>query len=308
MISLLSAINLFLGEQIPTTRKSYYYNLRDLRAYLGEDRPLDDVTTEDMIRFSQHYRNKSGVSSPATYNKCVKTVRTFFNWCIKSKLLDPPSPASAVKRLKQSQIVPRDKAMPNEAYAQLLDYSKWDARSYALVLFLGDTGCRIGGAAGLRWGDIQFAEEIAMVTEKGNNERFVFFGNECSIALMRWQQQQREKRRGEFVFSRDGKRMNSDSLGQFFARMCHSANIGQWGPHSLRHRKGHQMADGKVAPTVAQTVLGHADVTTTLEHYYPKDLTRAQKVVKDLSYKKPIVHSYNPLILTDNGDDEVKTG
>lgn len=286
MLTLKEAINLFLGEQIATTRKSYFYNLRDLRSYLGDERPLEDITGEDMIRFSQFYRNKSGVQSPATYNKCVKTVRTFFNWCIKSDLMKPPSPAASVKRLSQAQMVPRDKAMPDQAYLQLLDYCKYDKRAFALVLFLGDTGCRIGGCAGLRWADIQFAEEIAIVQEKGAPERFVFFGHECSIALLRWQQEQRLKRQGEFVFSRNGKRMNNDSLGQYFEKVCQRAGIGQWGPHSLRHRKGHQMADSKVAPTVAQTVLGHTDVNTTLKHYYPKDLTRAQEVVKDLAFKR----------------------
>jgi hypothetical protein len=200
--------------------------------------------------------------------------------------MEPPSPAASVKRLSQAQMVPRDKAMPDQAYLQLLDYCKYDKRAFALVLFLGDTGCRIGGCAGLRWADIQFAEEIAIVQEKGAPERFVFFGHECSIALLRWQQEQRLKRQGEFVFSRNGKRMNNDSLGQYFEKVCQRAGIGQWGPHSLRHRKGHQMADSKVAPTVAQTVLGHTDVNTTLKHYYPKDLTRAQEVVKDLAFKR----------------------
>lgn len=308
MLTLKSAINLFLGEQIETTRKSYFYNLRDLRAYLGDERPLEDVTTEDMIRFSQHYRNKSGVNSPATYNKCVKTVRTFFNWCIKSKLMNPPSPAAAIKRLKQSEIVPRDKSMPHEAYLQLLDCAKWDARSYALVLFLGDTGCRIGGAAGLRWADIYFVDGSAQVTEKGTPARSVFIGEECSSALMRWQQQQRVKRRGEFVFSTTGLRMTNDSLGQFFSRLCLRAGIGTWGPHSLRHRKGHQLADNKIAPTTAQMILGHADVSTTLEHYYPKDWDRAREAVKELAFHRPNSAPINPRIIKDNEDGNVRTG
>ncbi len=308
MLNLLDAINLFLGEQIPTTRKSYFYNLRDLRLYLGDERPLNDVTGEDMIRFSQHYRSKAGIKSAHTYNKCVKTVRTFFNWCIKSDLMQPPSPALAIKRLTTSQKIPRDKAMPHEAYIQLLDYCKWDKRGYALVLFLGDTGCRIGGAAGLRWADIQFNEEIASVTEKGKVERFVFFGHECSVSMLRWQQEQRLKRRGEYVFSRNGVQMQNDSLGQYFEKLCKRAGIGQFGPHSLRHRKGHQMADNKVAASVAQTVLGHADVGTTLNHYYPKDLARAQDVVKELSFKRLQMAPINPYVPTENPDKKERTG
>lgn len=275
---------------------------------MGDERPLTDITGEDMIRFSQFYRSKSGVSSPATYNKCVKTVRTLFNWAIRSNLMPPPSPALAIKRLSMTQKVPRDKAMPEEAYVQLLDFCKWDPRAFALVLFLGDTGCRVGGAAGLRWGDIHFADETAIVTEKGAKERYVFFGHETAIALLRWQQQQRLKRRGEFVFSRNGIQMKNDSLGQFFEKQCLKAGIGQWGPHSLRHRKGHQMADNKVAPTVAQTVLGHVDVNTTLNHYYPKDLHRAQEVVKELAFKRPHLSPVKPYILNEKPDTKEGTG
>lgn len=163
MLTLKNAILLFLGEHIPTTRKTYNYNLQDLIAYIGEARPLNEVSAEDLIRFSQYFRNKPGVKSPRTYNKCVKTVRTFFNWCIKTGLIEPPSPAKAVKTLRHTVTIARDKAMPDSVYAQLVDFASGDARAYALVLFLGDGGGRIGGAAGLKWEDIDFNQKLSLI-------------------------------------------------------------------------------------------------------------------------------------------------
>jgi hypothetical protein len=51
----------------------------------------------------------------------------------------------------------------------------------------------------------------------------------------------------------------------------------------LRHRKGYQFADGRIAPSVAKTALGHENVLTTLQHYYPDDWERAKTSLEQLS-------------------------
>lgn len=77
--------------------------------------------------------------------------------------------------------------------------------------------------------------------------------------------------------------MGNDSLGQLFTRICKRAGIPSYGPHSLRHRKGHQLADAKVNPSTAAMVLGHSDPTITLQHYYPKDWERAKREANNLA-------------------------
>lgn len=278
------AVTLFLGEQIPSTRRSYHYVLKAMLNYIGHTRDLESIKSDDLIEHMQKIRARPEIKSPATVNKHVKTIRTFFNWCVKSNLMKPPSPGDALKRQRQSKFVERDKAMSDYLYEQLLEYARWTPRYLALILFLGDTGCRIGGAAGLQWSDIDFEHRIATVTEKGEKSRKVFFGLECSKALLRWRQQVTFKR-GDYVFQKDGSRMKNDSLGQLFEKCCQRAQIGQWGPHSLRHRKGHQFADAKVAPTIAAQALGHASPTTTLESYYPHDWDRVQKEMEKLAHK-----------------------
>lgn len=278
------AVTLFLGEQIASTRRSYFYVLKAMQNYIGLTRDIQGINPDDLIEHMQKIRARPEITSPATVNKHVKTIRTFFNWCIKTNLMKPPSPADALKRQRQSRFVDRDKAMPDYLYEQLLDYARWTPRYHALVLFLGDTGCRIGGAAGLKWTDIDFETRTATVTEKGEKSRKVFFGLETANALYRWRQQVTFKR-GDHVFQKDGSRMKNDSLGQLFEKCCQRAGIGQWGPHSLRHRKGHQFADNKIAPTIAAMALGHENPTTTLESYYPQDWDRVKKEMEKLAHK-----------------------
>lgn len=279
------AIALFLGEQIPSTARSYLYVLRAMQEYIGPARPLAAVRPELLIEYSQALHQRPGLKSPASYNKHVKTIRTFFNWTVKAGLLDK-SPATGLKRIRQHQAIPREKAMPDALYLQLVDYARWTPRYHALVLFLGDTGCRVGGAAGLRWEEIVFAERRAIVTEKGKGPRPVWFGEECASALLRWRAEH-TMRDGDYVFQRHGRRMLNDSLGQLFEKVCRRAGIGSWGPHSLRHRKGHQFADAQVAPSLAAVALGHENPMTTLNYYYPKDWERVRETIEKLAYSSP---------------------
>jgi len=281
-LTLGKAIDLFLKEHIPTTQKAYGYTLRGMRDFVGPARPLAKVKPEDLIEYMQSVREREGVKSPATVNKHVKTVRTFFNWCSKAGLLTGTSPAAGLRRQKQKKAVGREKAMPEGVYAEVLAYARFTPRYLALVLFLGDTGCRIGGAAGLRWDDVNLEGRVAMVTEKGEKTRPVFFGCEAAAALARW----REQHRGGdgYVFQVDGQQMTSNSLGQLFERICQRAGVGTWGPHSLRHRKGHQLADSHVAPSLAAKALGHSSPVTTMEYYYPEDWERVQAEMEKLTY------------------------
>lgn len=283
-MQLSEAVELFLGAQIPTTARSYGYVLRLMQDYLGPARPLAAIQPDALLEYAQVIHQRPTIKSAASVNKHVKTIRCFFNWAVRAGLLDK-SPATGLKCIRRPQTVPREKAMPENAYRQLVDYARWTPRYLALVLFLGDTGCRIGGAAGLRWSDIDLAERRAVVTEKGAPPRPVWFGEECAHALRRWRADH-TMRDGDYAFSTHGRRIQNNSLGQLFERICRRAGIGAYGPHSLRHRKGHQLADAHVAPSLAAVALGHESPVTTLSYYYPKDWERVRTELEKLAYTR----------------------
>lgn len=282
-MTLQETITLFLGEHKQSTRDSYKFVLKFMADYVGPARPLDQISPASLIEFMQHTWNRPQIKSTASYNKYAKTIRTFFNWCVKAGFLEK-SPARGVRYRRDETRVSKDKAMPDHLYEQLLDFAKWNPRYHVLVLFLGDTGCRIGGAAWLQWQHIDLVQRLAYVTEKGKSPRPVFFGEECQLALKRWHEVCTFDK-GDFVFAKHGNQLTNDSLGQLFTRICMYARIGNYGPHSLRHRKGHQLADHKVPPTVAAKALGHESILTTLEYYYPDDLDRVQREMEKLSHK-----------------------
>ncbi len=180
--------------------------------------------------------------------------------------------------------VGRDKAMTDDELAVLESYTLWKVRDRAILLFLADTGCRAGGAAKLKLQDLDIDHLKAMVTEKGEKTRPVWFGEKTATALRKWLLK-RGPRPHDFVFCGDNGPLLPASISQVIRRASYATDIRSLGSHSLRHRKGFQLADARVAVTVAATALGHENPMTTMENYWPNDYARAEQAIRELVEK-----------------------
>lgn len=294
------AIDLFIDrpEIRPATRKTYQKDLQHMAGFLGEQRPILEIIPTDILRYGAHLNKSETIQSAFTYNKHVKSMRTFFNWCIKAQIIEK-SPAAILKRKPVSEAVPKSKAMPDRKLTRLLEYVSttprgWHPREEALIRFLADTGCRIGGAASLTEDLIDLKERSAKLYEKGKTEpHTVRFGRECAHAISSWLIQ-RKSTEGRYVFSEDGHQMTNDSLGQYFTRLCDRAGIGRWGPHSLRHRMGHKAIE-KYPVSIVAKMLGDT-VDVVIKHYLPQDDESVQKAMLDMTTDHLLSSSHEEFI------------
>lgn len=267
--------------QNPGTRKAYASAISPMVQFLGPDRPVQLIQPVDLVQYAQHMSARN--LAPATVRKNLKSIKTFFNWLVSLELLEK-SPAAAVKVARLKRYVSRDKAMTDEELDHLLDYAKWKPRDYALILFLADTGCRAGGAANLRDEHLDLDTMTATVTEKGGKTRPAWYGERCRDALRVWLVM---RIRGDgYVFGHNGEKISPAAISQVVRRDCLGSRLRSLGSHSLRHRKGHQLADQHIAPSIAATALGHESVETTLQHYYPADYETASQVIRDASMRE----------------------
>ncbi len=276
-MTLEKACEAFLRSHKQPTREAYQYPLRDFVRFVGGGKLLDGVNALHVGEWGAELDRRG--YKVATYNKYVKSVRVFYNWLIKMSICTT-SPAKVLRLRKQNRLVARDKAMTDDDLEKVLDYVRWRARDYALICFLADTGARAGGASGLKWDDVNLLTREATVTEKGDKTRSVAFGGRCAEALEAWR---KKCPKSVWVFSRRSTPIKPSAISQVVMRACAVVGVTVRGAHSLRHRKGYQFADARIAPSVAKTALGHENVLTTLQHYYPDDWERAKASLEQLS-------------------------
>jgi integrase/recombinase XerC len=281
-MELRKAIELFLAQYKKKSRETYGYNLKNFANFVGPKRLIAQLTPLHILEYQQYVEGRS--LAPATRITYFKMVKIFFNWLTKMELVEK-SPARALKIQRTSAHVEKTKAMTDEELTRVLDWVKWHPRDFALITFLADTGCRAGGAAGLRVGDIDFDALRAIVTEKGEKTRPVSFEAVCARALRVWLDK-RPAKAGMYVFSDTVKPLQAASISQIVTRACVRAGVRPLGSHSLRHRKGHQLAFGHVPPTIAALAMGHSDPETTMKAYFPAGWAKTDEILRSFAIKE----------------------
>lgn len=269
------------------TRKAYRSCLNPMQDYLGPARPITDIDFHDLVKYADTVNNHPSWSS-ATKRKHIVSIKAFFNWLAKMEVIDK-SPAKILKTPRR-QASTREKAMTDEEYDKILDYARHTSpRNYAMFLFFGDTGCREIGLRRLRISDLDLDNRSAVVTEKRDKTRTVYFGVECQRALRRWLYRKKEgttdyvfrERVNTKLYNRG--ELRSGVLSQVINKTAKAVGIDRpLGSHSLRHRKGHQFSDNGVSIKITAKTLGHSSTKTT-EMYYPDDDERVRQSVEQLS-------------------------
>ncbi len=279
----------------PFTKERYLQTLSLLERFVGEEKDIAKITTPDLLDFASAVRSDYQYA-PATIYQHIKQTKIFFNWLMKMKFITT-NPATNLRNPTPAKNIERDKAMSEIELEAILRYAYHDPLKHAVILFLADTGCRAGGIATLTLDRLFIKEKRAEVIEKGNKKRTVYFETECSVALQRWLLKRPDvldlsRERGyiladhNHVFCHDQGVYKADAISQIVYRLSKEAGLDRaLGSHSLRHRKGHQLADAGVAPSIAANVLGHASVEITLNFYYPHDDTRAEEAARKLAYQ-----------------------
>lgn len=286
----------------------YLRSLKDF--FLGNepDKEIEDITLDELRcwRASLFARNRKyertngahnlhppveGKLSRYTIRGMVENCRQFFNWLVNEEIL-VTSPA---KRL-EIPTVPDDppRAMSEDnlekliAAACALHAEFRRKRNVALLLFLRDTGCRIGGASSLRFENLNLEGGRALVKEKGRRggkTRVVLFKAETAQALREWialhpanapRRATRKKgipeRAREFVFVSERypyEPLSPQSIYCVVKALKKKANVKgrATNPHALRHRRAKTMLTNGAPLGVVSRVLGHADIRTTDRFY-----------------------------------------
>lgn len=228
---------------------------------------LESVTRQDMRHCVIAIQDK--YSSESTVGGYKRQLHKFWKWA--SEEYGIPNPMAGIKY--PSMPKPHPKAMDKEDFLKMFhatERSVMGARDRAILVFMLDTGCRRGGVCGLKVGDVLIEQGVAIVTEKGNKTRKVYFGVETAEYLRTWAQ---VREPSEWFFyamqdGRHGKQLTGNGLYLLFRRLAQKGGVkGAHNPHSVRHRFAISSIDGGGEMAVISKIMGHARVTTTIDHY-----------------------------------------
>ncbi|MGH3492344.1 MAG: tyrosine-type recombinase/integrase [Pseudonocardiaceae bacterium] len=212
---------------------------------------------------------------------------------------NPLEPFRSEGRLRYNPALPKraPRAMPdqrwNELFAGLRCY-----RDRALLALAISNGARAGELLGLRGGDLDWGDQLVRVRRKGSGaqqwlpaspEAFVWlrlylaeFGQLAADDPVWWTVRRRDRGSGPAR-----QPLTYEALRAVFRRV--NALLGtNWTMHDLRHTAALRMArDPHLSMRDVQTILGHAHLSTTAEHYLIEEEAEViRRVAQHLSERR----------------------
>lgn len=210
---------------------------------------------------------QSGGLSESSIAGHVRALHAFWGWCAREYGTSNPM----VNIRRQKNPTPKPKAISPADFVRLFNATGDDAigkRDRAILCFLADTGCRIGGLLRLQINDLVIDDRRAYVVEKGDKRRAVVFTSYTAQVLRHWMRVRESIATTVFVSMTTGRPLTNSGVNQILSRLKERAGItGRVNPHSFRHNFAREyLRNGGDLATLA-ALLGHSDISTTAAYY-----------------------------------------
>lgn len=284
---LLPLVESFFREHLQRVRgassntiASYRDSMRLFLCFLADsssrpvsDLELDDIMAERVIAFLELLEIERS-NSVSTRNLRLAAVRSF----VQHLLRRDPTRAGQYRRIldvptKRARRPPVTYLEPEQVQALLRQPDQRrpaGRRDHALLLFLYNTGARVGEALALRWQEVQLARPAQVrLHGKGNKDRFCPLWNETAEALARLPNASDGRERQLFLNAR-GEPLTRDGVAYILRKHASAAARERPAiatlhvtPHVLRHSCAVALLQAGIDITMIRDYLGHASIATT---------------------------------------------
>jgi integrase/recombinase XerD len=252
------------------TVAAYRRDLSDLATWLRRKGcPLADARPDDIVDWMEVLR-KSG-RRPATVARRLAAARSFFRHLGQEGKVGQ-DPTEHIERPRLPRPLP--KTLSREAAAALVEApdisTSRGLRDRALLELLYASGLRASECLALAVGDVNLTAGYVQCVGKARKERMVPVGEEGLAWIRRYVAEARprllrgHRDSGRLFVSPRGGALTRQALWQIVRRSAHAAGLrARVSPHTLRHCFASHLLEGGADLRAVQTMLGHADISTT---------------------------------------------
>jgi integrase/recombinase XerD len=249
----------------PNTLEAYRADLARFAKFLetAEMPPREAL----LIYLNSLYRSGLGSRSIARH---LTTLRTFYRFQLAEGKIDS-DPTEHIQSPKQWQTIPH--YLNSDQIERLLaapDLSKpTGLRDKAMIELLYATGLRVSELCHLRLGDVERRLGFVRATGKGNKQRLIPAGRPALDLIERYL----ESARPQILKGKTSPWLFVTARGGCLTRQAFWHNLSELGkkagifhdlsPHVLRHSFATHLLEGGADLRSVQTMLGHADISTT---------------------------------------------
>lgn len=263
-----SAVEEFLdgqaGEVSESTRDWYSRCLSSFVAFL-EDTDLNAITPGHLRSYRAHLIDRD-MSIYSVHGR-QRAVRRLFSWLVeegkvtRNVALDVP-----LVRLPPQP----PKAVADEDLVRLLERLPAESvRDRAIILFLIDTGCRVGGLCSVTLDLLDLPYRCATVVEKGQKSRRVYFTERTAETISLYLSVRPELATDALFVTMTGKPLTPNGIRMILERIGKRAGVkGRINAHSFRHAFARNFLRNGGNLAVLGRLLGHSPGSPVTARFY----------------------------------------
>ena len=239
----------------------YQWNISKNKKRIIEIKKID---TSQYISYLFNQNLKS-----TSVNRKISSLKTFFNFLLKKKLIKvnpfadqvmPKKPVSLPKSISEDDVV------------KLLDAPKPDSliglRDKAMLELLYASGVRISELVNIKFSDLDLERNIIKVFGKGSKERLVPFGEDAAQCISAYIDERKKNKNIasiKYIFLNNrGSKISRHAFWHRLKEYCLEIGLKRdISPHTLRHAFATHLLNRGADLRSVQVLLGHSDLSTT---------------------------------------------